>query len=82
VLKLNTGEDISEMYQMLKVRNCVIAEMALVEFGLKDRVWFEGRRGARIEGTITKINKSTATVKADGSVPITWRVHASHLHKL
>lgn len=81
-----TKEDLKEMSGLLHERFLLKSNEqnahAITKLSIGQNVYFTGRRGAKIGGTITKINQTTVTVSVKplfGSEPELWRVHASHI---
>jgi len=55
-----------------QLRNSVACD----SFSIGDKVWFNGKRGNRVEGPILKVNRKKLHVK-DIKTGVTWTVPAS-----
>ena len=78
--------DFDEVVEAMDILN--VRQNALIrKFKSGDKVYFERKNGARIEGTFDRMMKKNAKVKqtntADGRKPgAVWTVHPSFLRKL
>ena len=55
-------------------------QVAMVEFSIGERVWFETDDGHKIKGTVVRWNKKSVSIDADCGHR--WRVGPSHLRRL
>ena len=76
-----TDKEISEVISTINFRRKELNQQVKRQFGIGDRVWFNGRNGVKVEGKITKINRKNIVVKEDEGW-IQWSVSPSLLREV
>tara|TARA_Y100000593_G_C4314588_1_gene340177 strand:+ start:844 stop:1113 length:270 start_codon:yes stop_codon:yes gene_type:complete len=79
VLGLDNNE-LNEIISTINYRRKELNRQVKNQFSVGDRVWFNSRKGTKIEGEITKINRKNIVVKQDDSFT-SWNVSPSLLEK-
>lgn len=69
-----------DIVERLRMIHQLRAQVAMVEFRIGERVWFEAEDGRRVEGTVMRWNKKSVSINADCGHR--WRVGPSYLRRL
>tara|TARA_Y100001963_G_C6722070_1_gene419605 strand:+ start:856 stop:1146 length:291 start_codon:yes stop_codon:yes gene_type:complete len=75
------NDGLNEIISTINFRRREISQRIKNQFKVGDRVWFNGRRNKRVEGTIDKINRKNIVVKEDNGWT-SWNVSPSLLKEL
>ena len=75
------NDELNRVIAAVKLQRTHIARTMTRKLLVGDVVSFEGRRGARVTGTVRKINPKTVLVK-DSKSATTWKVTATLLTPL
>jgi len=75
-------EDIREAWEMLRNRYKSLARKSMYNFGVGAKVQFKSKYGMMVKGVVTKINRTTVSVRAEsGTSSVNWRVNPAVLKK-
>jgi len=69
-----------EIVERIRMIRQIKAQVAMVEFRIGERVYFDTSDGDRIVGTVARWNKKSVSIDADCGHR--WRVGPSHLRRL
>lgn len=69
-----------EIVERVRMIRQLKAQVAMVEFRIGERVYFDTDDGGRVVGTVARWNKKSVSVDADCGHR--WRVGPSHLRRL
>ena len=76
---IDSPEEISEMWAILKARSGQLRERNVFNFSVDDEVTFEGRRGQMLKGVVHKVNKKTIIVRVGHEM---WRCSPNLIKKV
>ena len=79
VLGLDNNE-LNDIVSTINYRRKELNRQVKNQFSVGDVVWFNSRKGTKIEGEITKINRKNIVVSQDNSY-VSWNVTPSLLKK-
>jgi hypothetical protein len=82
-----SNDQLNIVIAAINARRSVLARIGVASFRVGQRVAFEARRGERVVGIITRVNRKSVTVEAElstqermeGYFPRSWRVSPSFL---
>ena len=74
------NKGLNEIISTINYRRKELNRQVKNQFSVGDRVWFNSRKGTKIEGEITKINRKNIVVSQDNSY-VSWNVTPSLLKK-
>ena len=69
-----------EVVERLRMIQQLRTQVAMVDFRIGERVWFETEDGRRIEGKVVRWNKRSVSIDADCGHR--WRVSPNYLRRL
>lgn len=69
-----------EIVDRIKMIRQLRTQVAMVEFRIGERVWFQTNEGSVIKGTVVRWNKKSVSIDADCGHR--WRVGPSHLSRV
>lgn len=74
-------DEVNTIINLIKERQRVIARQESLKFNIGDKVTFDAKSRGIVSGTVTKVNRKTVKVKADG-VGFMWIVSPELLKKV
>ena len=75
------NDQLNEVIEAIKLKRTHLAKQTARSILIGDIVSFEGRRGATVQGKVTKVNQKTIVVR-DSKTQTQWKVTASMVTKL
>ena len=79
IRKLDSASQVNQVIEAIKLQQTFVARSAARSITVGTMVSFQGRRGQRVTGEVTKVNQKTVVVSAHGPAGGTWKVTASML---
>ena len=79
ILGLDTN-GLNEVISTIQYRRKELNRQVKNQFSVGDRVWFNSRKGTKIEGKVSKINRKNIVVSQDNSY-VSWNVTPSLLKR-
>ncbi len=74
-----TLEELQQVVDAVKLRRTYLHSSTARSFAKGDKVEFEGRQGARLQGVVQKVAKKYVTVDCTMYGGTVWRVPGAHL---
>ena len=77
-----TLEELQQVVDAVKLRRTYLHSSTARSFAKGDKVEFEGRRGAQLQGVVQKVAKKYVTVDCTMYGGSVWRVPGAHLKEV
>ena len=77
-----TFEELQQVVDAVKLRRTYLHASTARSFAKGDKVEFEGRRGAQLQGVVQKVAKKYVTVDCTMYGGSVWRVPGAHLKEV
>jgi len=78
IRKLESSSQVNQVIEAIKLQQTFVARNAARSITVGTMVSFQGRRGQRVTGEVTKVNQKTVVVR-DSITQGQWKVTASML---
>ena len=76
IRKLDSASQVNQVIEAIKLQQTFVARSAARSITVGTMVSFQGRRGQRVTGEVTKVNQKTIVVR-DSNTQAQWKVTAS-----